>query len=251
MAASLITELGKLKDNQSQDSTTNKLIGLFSQIISLVTEDVAVLRRETESQRKEIQSQNVEISNLKQELKKQHHQTDSRFDFMQQRDMKGNIIFSSKKIPNPPRDPNERDNLWPTMNKLIKEKYNVNVELKDLVAFHRLPKGKSEGNKVIVRFKERYSHSLYDQIVNFTNRNDDNKNIQFYGNIQLTKSKAALYWCVRDAKKQKRLSKYYLDTNGRIRILIKPEDEKKEPIMSREDLERLTGYSYKPSETPR
>ena len=134
---------------------------------------------------------------------------------------------------------NRRESQIDVIKRLIKTKTNITVEDHEIVACH--PIGKNENTTFVIRLGNRSPGSSWHKITEGMKTGDGfNREVNVFINYMLTSRRQTLAKKVRDAKKEKKISKYAIDQNGRIRIKkLGDTDKKYYEVKSENDLNAL------------
>ena len=190
-------------------------------------------------------SRDEEIDDLKTEINELKIEVDE----TRQRGLKGNLIVSSPQRENHDtravRQPvgGGRESVTAMVIRMIKEKTDIDVDERDVIACH--PMGKKDSNTYILRLCNRKSGSAWNTITEGmrTGKNDSGRNfdpdVNVFINYQLTKRRGALAKAVRTAKTAKKINKYYIDQNGRIKIKKDADDKSYVEVKSEDDLKNI------------
>jgi len=171
-------------------------------------------------------------------LEKRIRVQDDELDENRQRSLKGNLIISSLSYTNQPKpclikndDQLKEEDLSLTNHiiSIVKEKYDVILPPEDIQACHRLPtklkNGQSANMAVVLRVWNRKEGSAWSQICDKI-KSGVNIELNVYLNFQLTRQRSSLLHAVRQLKKEKKVSKFYVDENAKIQIKVKENDRK-------------------------
>ena len=103
--------------------------------------------------------------------------------------------------------------------RLIKEKANVTVKPSEIM-------GKKVNNAFIVRINDKKPDSSWHQLTEgLRTGNNFDRDLNVFINYQLTNRRADLAKSVRMARKDRKIAKYNIDQNGRIRIKKSADDK--------------------------
>lgn len=178
-------------------------------------------------------------------------------DDLRQRGMKGNLIISSpnrkdkdgKNVPSlavPERVMDKNTNTLrmetnlEMVLRLIKEKSGVVVPESDVMAFHSLgsERGSARPTSFILRFNNRRPASAWDMLTTAMMKGEVSFEKNIFINFQLTPKKSELAKKIRQAKKEKKVKKFYIDPNGKISVRL-TDNSPKIVIKSAESLSNL------------
>lgn len=224
--ADLDYSLGQLKNilqNNSitQDvdiSSSNDINGIIKNLVSAVQ---ALTTNLITTQEK--------VDNLERRMRSQEDELDE----TKQRGMKGNILITS--LPNKTKGKvcliktssqlkEENISLTNHIISLTKDKFGVDLPATDITACHHLPKG-----GVVVRIHNRKEGSAWESIIQKIKEGAGQEMNVFY-NFQLTQRRSNLLFEVRQLKRSNKISKYFTDENGHIKIRIGVNDRDKHRI---------------------
>ena len=107
---------------------------------------------------------------------------------------------------------------------LVKEKFNVTLEAKDILACHQLPK-----DAIILKIWNRKAGSAWRQIVDGI-KTGKNMGFNIFFNFQLTKRRSKLLYKIRQLKKSGKISKFYTDENGMLTVMVKNKEDGGEKV---------------------
>ena len=162
-------------------------------------------------------------------------------DETKQRSLKGNLIVSSISYDKVDSKPcliktidqlnQDKTDLTTHAVDLVKEKFGVDLPKTDIQAVHHLPsalkKGQKRNEAFILRIWNRTPGSAWSQMTDKI-KSGQSTDLNVYFNFQLTQRRASLLQHVRDLQKNKKISKFYSDENGRINIKVKDGQLKKQ-----------------------
>ena len=221
----------------------NWIVKLLKRVIEKVDEQGDIIRVQTEV----LASHEEVIDAPKQEmdaLKAENARLKIEIDETRQRGMKGNIIVScparngvTKAVHNEDTEDGtaKRETDTEMVLRLIKEKTDVSIPLKDVVACH--PIGKAEKHTFVIRIINRKPGSAWQELTAAMMKSSNmNKRVAVFLNFQLTERRAALAKAVRKAKSDDKLAGYSVDQNGKIKIKQVGEKKNYEVIRSEEEL---------------
>merc|ERR1712240_160255 len=105
--------------------------------------------------------------------------------------------------------------------RIVKKKTGVDIPVKDILACHQI--GKKENHAYVIRLNDRkYGsawHTLSEGMMAGFKTNDGfDKDVNLFLNFQLTKKRAKLTKAVRQARKEQKIAKFYINQNGIIKI---------------------------------
>ena len=144
-------------------------------------------------------------------------------DALVQKGKVGSIILSSDpNVSNPLVQRREDDaDLGAHAIGLVKQKTGVDIVEDDLSKLHFVP-----GGGLKLKFKNQTQGSKFRKVVQAMKKPSSvQKALNLDVNIELTKKRANLLHEVQKAKREGRLAKYFVDYNGEISILVKPNDK--------------------------
>ena len=246
----VMEELSLDKDPAAEKNVivvVNWLINFVNKIMEKVNQHAKLIKfnqkaTEDKADQKEVADLQTKYDNL-----------DKECDEVRQRGMKGNIIISSpnlqgkhslikhQKIKDPTSGAERLEYDHEMCIRMIKLKTGVDVPVHDVVAYHTLTKRGSESS-YIVRIVNMRSGSAWSVLAagmltgrnNVTKSNFTQDNV--FLNFQLTKKKNGLLSLVRKAKKDKKISKYGVDQNGKVTLKVKA-TSRWEEVTSSSDLD--------------
>ena len=165
-------------------------------------------------------------------------------DELRQRGLKGNFIITSypnhtKGKPSLIRTEQQlkEDNVSVTQHviSLAKDKYGVDLPESDIMACHHLPNG-----TLILRVWNRRPGSAWEKIVDGI-KTGVNSEFNVYFNFHLTNHRSALLYKIRCLKKEGKISKFFSDENGHIKVRLSEKGAK----------HRITYFKSSPKDLPR
>lgn len=169
-----------------------------------------------------------------------------------QREMKGTIIVSSPKRGQVETEATIRHFGWDDgtfgpeseldmVLRMVHDKTNVWIPHKDVAACHQF--GKAENNSFVLKIWNRKRFSAWDILSKamLTGKGFSEQNI--FINFMLTPRRTEISKQVRQAKKAKLIAKYSVDQNGRIYVKKLGEGTRFDPVLSVEDIEKITKKS--------
>jgi len=106
----------------------------------------------------------------------------------------------------------------------VKDKYGVNLPADDITACHHLPKG-----GVVLRIHNRKEGSAWEKMIQKM-KEGAGQEFNVFFNFQLTKRRSNLLYEVRKLKKDNKISKFFTDENGHIKIRIGATDKDKHRV---------------------
>ena len=123
--------------------------------------------------------------------------------------------------------------------RLIEEKTGIKFPPSEVVACH--PFGKKDKTTYILRVINRKPGSNWEALTSAMMTGEKvQKEVNVFLNYQLTPTRSALAKEVRTAKQEKKIDKYSVDRNGRIKVKPKTgEDRRFKEVKSKSDLDRL------------
>ena len=175
------------------------------------------------------------------------HNLELQCDETRQRSLKGNLIVSCPRVNrggvvsdtiavrDRSRNSVREESVTEMVVRLVKMKTGQAIPLQDISACH--PIGRKESNTFILRVTNRKPGSAWDTITTGMRRGfatDDN----IFINYQLTDRRIALSKEVKQAKKDKLIKKYFIDSNGKIWIKALNKDTFQE-VTSKDNLQKL------------
>ena len=129
-----------------------------------------------------------------------------------QRDLKGNLVISSKANKyNQSVIKSEQELCIPLVDhvrNLLEEKYGVDVPEDNIQACHRLPNG-----SIILRIWKRTENSAWSSLTSAI-RTGGKKAMHFYANFHLTHRRSGLLYALRQYKKEGKIFKFFSNENG-------------------------------------
>ena len=244
-------EINERTINSNKDNMTN-IASMLTWVIKMVKNliekvdqqwDIITVHTEALANPKEALDVKDEEINM---LKTAIEQVSLEADETRQRGMKGNLLISS-----PNRGANNKtlvdyeiitngvntrkESHTSIVKKLIKLKTDVEVQDREIIACH--PMGKQESNTFLLRLVDRSPGSSWDQIVQGMKKGGNFKHeVNVFINFQLTKRRIALASKARTAKSAGKISKVFVDHNGKIRVKKEGADEKYVEVKTEADL---------------
>lgn len=159
-----------------------------------------------------------------------------RIDAIQQRQLKGNLILTSKPnkdsfslIKSESELSNAKLNVLDHAISLIESKYKVAVKHNEIQACHFLDK-----HTIILRYWDRKPTSSFWKLCEGIKTGGD-RNINFYINFQLTKHRSELSFFLRQLKREAKIAAYYTDENGNISLAVKKGGQKIRVTQTKEE----------------
>ena len=124
--------------------------------------------------------------------------------------------------------------------RLIKEKTNIEFDKREVMACH--PYGSRDKTTCIIRIVNRKPGSIWDALTSAMRTGENMvKEVNVFMNYQLTFSRSALAKEVRKAKNKKKIDKYSVDQNGRIKVKPKTGDNRTfTEVKNLDDLAKLS-----------
>jgi len=173
------------------------------------------------------------LQNKMENLENRFRSQEDQMDEIAQRGMKGNLIVTS--LPNknkgkfcliktPAQLKEENLSVTSHIISLVKDKFGVVLPAEDITACHHLPKG-----GVVLRIHNRKEGSAWESIIQKM-KEGVRPDLNVFFNFQLTKRRSNLLFEVRKLKKDNKLSKFFTDENGHIKIRIGANDKDKHRI---------------------
>ena len=206
-----------LKSDKQVEVDPNDL----SSIVNMVVQAVKVITEHVEtgcSQAKEV------TEGAKDSIEREYV---DELDECRQRSFKGNLIITSHAlngkvslIKSDQQLDEEKKDITDHVVDLVKEKFNVTLDPKDIQACHRLPK-----NAIILKIWNRKAGSAWSQIIEGI-KTGKNIGVNVFFNFQLTKRRSKLLYKIRQLKKSGKISKFYSDENGMLTVKMEEGGEK-------------------------
>lgn len=244
--------INKRTVNSSKDilvnmaSMMNWLVNMIKHILEKIDQQGDIITVHTEvlaNPSDALDAKDEEIDCLKKELDR----LDLEVDETRQRGMKGNLIISSPNRGNIPslvdyktltiEGRRERESHTSLVKRLIKKKTGVDVKDREIAACHPM-KGK---NTFIISLADRSPGSSWELIVAGMKKGGNFKHeVNVFINIQLTDRRVDLASKARTARSDGKISKVFIDQNGKVKVKKEGADEKYQEVKTEADLYNFT-----------
>ena len=222
------TRSNGLADNEEENVTSivTWLVSMLKHVLEKIDQqgDIITVHTEALANPKEaLDDKDEEIAVLRKEIE----ETKLEADETRQRGMKGNLIISSPHRTNKPTRAvygtvgdgvsRKKESHTDVVKRLIKEKTGIEVKDSEISACH--PMGKKENNTFIIRLNNRSPGSSWEKIIEGMKKDGCFvKEVNVFINFMLTKRRADLAKKARTAKIDHKISKLFIDQNGRIKV---------------------------------
>ena len=219
-------KLGK-DNNQNIVTITDWIVSALKDIMTRVEEHGDILTVHTEALAHPEEALSVAKDDEIKALKEEIHTLTDEIDETRQRGMKGNLIVSSPQ--------NNKANTIAVhgtfggkvesdtemLIRIIKRKTGVDIDPMEVSACHKI--GRKENHAYVIRMNDRkYGsawHALSEGMMTGKYAGDSfDKDVNLFLNFQLTKKRAKLAKAVREARKEQKIHKFYINQNGIIKI---------------------------------
>ena len=207
--------LDSLKKMLNDYSQSKKSVGNLSELfvkLHTATTDLAKLVK--------AQDKDKEAS------EKKTKENEDEFDDFQQKNLRAKFIISvtpEKPTPMKSSDQLAAEGGAPALathiKKLAKDKYDVEIDEKDIASCHYLPRG-----GIFFSLWNLRPGSVFEQLTYNIKKGKGKKDINVFFNFMLTKRRSGLLYEVRKLKKEGQIARYYSDEEGIISIKVKESD---------------------------
>ena len=182
-----------------------------------ILEDIQVDEEKKAKKMEVVEAKLAEMDKKNNEVAKQLRQVEDHGDHNHQRSLKGKFFISSSKENSAIRTERELEEQGVSVARhvadLIDKKLGVKVHKEDIKSCHHTKTG------LIVRLWDFKPGSVYDQVVNAIKSGKGRQLMDVFINFALTNRRASLLYEVRQLVRNKKVEKFFVDSDGSISVL--------------------------------
>ena len=257
---SLVRVVTELADKVAAQESIAVEVSGKDNIIEELQSKIAALEQKSQSEKDVLENRIKESETVIEGLQNRHNdesneklkEVEKECDEARQREMKGTLIVSSPERGNIHTEAVKRGMYWPQTNtwgpesdmdmvlRLVYEKHGVRIPYNDVSACHRF--GKYENHTFVLKIWNRKPFSAWDMLSKAMLSGKDTSRLNIFVNFMLTARRTELSKMVRQAKKDKYITKYSVDQNGKI-FVVKTGENSFTEVKSASDIDILRQIS--------